>query len=107
MIGRRDYVEIVGAVSRRIAAEKYIGTVELETVEKSVEDLRRNQVPGNKHVRSLERPRIQHLLSLANAMGNRIREREREMTSKQKVVESLGIFICRFGGERILKSGEM
>jgi hypothetical protein len=35
------------------------------------------------------------------------REREREMTSKQKVVESLGIFICRFGGERILKSGEM
>ena len=42
MIGRRDYVEIVGAVSRRIAAEKYIGTVELETVEKSVEDLRRN-----------------------------------------------------------------
>jgi hypothetical protein len=78
MIGRRDYVEIVGAVSRRIAAEKYIGTVELETVEKSVEDLRRNQVPGNKHVRSLERPRIQHLLSLANAMGNRIRERERE-----------------------------
>jgi len=92
-------VEIVGAVSRRIAAEKYIGTVELETVEKSVEDLRRNQVPGNEHVRSLERPRIQHLLlSLANAMGNRMREREREMTSKQKVVESLGILFVFLEG---------
>lgn len=73
MIGRRDYVEIIVAVTRRIATEKYIGTVELESVEKGVEDLRRNQVPGHEHVHSLERLRTQHLLlSLANAMGNRI-----------------------------------
>lgn len=65
MIDRGNDVVVVGSVAGGVTAEEDLSSVELERVVKSVEVLRRNQVPRHEHVGSLEHLRHDHLLRLS------------------------------------------
>lgn len=54
MLERGDDVIIVRPIARGVAAEKNLRAVELQRVVKRVEELRRNQIPRHKYIRSFK-----------------------------------------------------
>lgn len=69
---------IVRAVSRGIATEENLGPILLESVVKSIEHLRSDEITGDEHISSGEWLRLQHFGSCFDYFLSRSNSGERE-----------------------------